>query len=68
VLLLERLERLAIADWQTAAGQHAENLPSLAAHVQGQREQFEAALVDEPKRLRPVDVERMELRRALGVA
>ncbi len=46
-----------------AAGQKDVELPSL----QEVRERFDAALVEEPRPLAPVDVEQMELRKALGV-
>ncbi len=47
-----------------AAGDKEAKLPNL----QEERDLFEAALLEEPKPLAPVDVEQLELRRALGVA
>lgn len=64
----ERVERQALVERQIAAvfmaaGQKDVELPSL----QEVRERFDAALVEEPRPLAPVDVEQMELRKALGV-
>lgn len=47
-----------------AAGAKDVELPNLQEH----RQRFEAALAEDPKPLTRVDVEQMELRKALGVA
>ncbi len=46
-----------------AAGAKDVDLPNL----QEQRDRFEAALLEEPRPMAPVDREQLELRRALGV-
>lgn len=68
-MLLEHLERHVLADRHVAAvlmaaGAKDVTLPSL----QEQRDRFYAALVEEPKPMAQVDIEQLELRRALGVA
>ncbi len=68
MVLLEHLDAQVLADRQVAAvlmaaGAKDVELPNL----QEQRDRFEAALAEEPRPLAPVDIEQMELRRALGV-
>lgn len=62
-MLLERVERVAVAQYQAALILRADELPSVA----DARGRFDAALLEEPKG-KSVDPAQMALRRALGVA
>lgn len=62
-MLLEHVERVAVAQYQAAIILRADELPSVA----DARERFEAALLEEPNG-KSVDPAQMALRRALGVA
>ena len=69
VLLVDQLERQVLADRQVAAtllaaGASGVELPDVA----DKRRLFDAALVEEPRPVTPIDDEQWELRRALGVA
>ncbi len=68
-MLLQNLDAQVLADRHVAAvlmaaGAKDIDLPNL----QEQRDRFEAALLEEPRPMAPVDREQMELRRALGVS
>jgi hypothetical protein len=68
LLLLEQVERQTLADRQVAAFQmvmlgEGGQLPTVAEA----RQQLDAALIAEPVEATAVDVEQVELRRALGV-
>lgn len=69
VLQVERLEREVLAERQVtatlvAAGAKVPEPPTVAQAV----ERFDADLLAEPVRLKTVDAEQLQLRRALGVA
>lgn len=62
-LLLEHVERVAVAQYQAAIMLRADDIPSVA----DARERFDAALIEESKG-KHVDPAQAALRRALGVS